>query len=128
MPPVDLQSLFDYSTFSNYGSDVDKEIEAEVFLTVLTPNKSVAYYRDMGTIAQRSLSRPLNFGQELKIKNQLVESLQTYNNNADDTQERRIAVPAESVKLIDTNKQAGDLDVNFDYYSLRTLTLKPVAA
>lgn len=123
---MDLQTLFDYSTFANYGSALEKEIEAEVFLTVLTPLKSTSYYRDLGTIAQRSLSRPLNFGQQLKLKNQLVESLQTYNNNADDTQERRVAVPAQSVNIDTTNKANGEADLRFDYYLVKSLQLKSV--
>lgn len=121
-----LQELFDYFTFANYGSDVSKEIDAEVFLSVLNIKGSCAYNRDLGTDAKRTEGRTLNPGQELKLRNQITEALQSYNLNVDDTTERRIAVPSDGINIIDTNKNNGELDIQFGFYKLRDLSFDKV--
>lgn len=120
---MDLQSLLDFSTFANYGVDVNKEIEGEMFLNLLTPLGSVKYMRDMGTDAKKSLSRAINPALYLKLSNQVINSLQNYNNNADDGTERRVAVPADSVQILQSNTAQGELDVQLRYYRLRDLQI-----
>lgn len=120
---MDLQSLLDFSTFANYGVDVNKEIEGEMFLNLLTPLGSVKYMRDMGTNAKKSLSRAINPALYLKLSNQVINSLQNYNNNADDSTERRVAVPADSVQILQSNTAQGELDVQLRYYRLRDLQI-----
>lgn len=118
---VQISELLDFSTFARYGENVDKEIEAEIFLNLLTDKGTVNYNRELGTDAKQSLSKALNLTLQLKLQNQILDSLQTYNNNVDDSTERRIAVPADTVQLVDSNKSKGELDILFRYYRLRDL-------
>lgn len=118
---MQISELLDFSTFARYGQDVNKEIEAEIFLILLTDKGSVAYNRELGTDAKKSLSRAMNLSLQLRLQNQVLDSLQSYNNNVDDSTERRIAVPADTVQLIDANKGNGELDIQFRYYRLRDL-------
>lgn len=121
---MDLGQLFAFSTFSEYGSDIPKEIMAEVFLSILTVQGSLFYNRGYGTTVKRAESRPINFATELRLQNEIVNSLQDYNENVDDTTERRVAVPADSVKF--TRGGPGELDVKFGYYQLRDLKYNEV--
>ena len=77
----------------------------------------------MGTDAKKSLSRAINPALEIKISNQIINSLQNYNNNADDSTERRVAVPADSVAIEKSNTGNGELDVVLRYYRLRDLQI-----
>lgn len=94
-----------------------------MFLNLLTPLGSVKYMRDMGTDAKKSLSRAINPALYLKLSNQVINSLQNYNNNADDGTERRVAVPADSVQILQSNTAQGELDVQLRYYRLRDLQI-----
>jgi hypothetical protein len=123
---VQISELLDFATFANYGKDVNKEIEAEIFLNLLSDLGSTFYNRDMGTDAKRSLSRTMSFSQELKLQNQVIESMQNYNNTVDDTTERRIAVPADTVVIRDSDKGRGEVDIEMRYYRLRDLQMLPV--
>jgi len=122
---MDLQQLFAFSTFANYGADIPKEIEAEVFLSLLTDKSSLFYNRDFGTDARRAESRPLNFSSELRLRNQIINSLQDYNENVDDSTERRVAVPSDKIEFI--RGGAGELNVKMGYYRLRDLQYNEVA-
>jgi len=118
---VEIQELLDFSTFAQYGQNVNKEIEAELFLNLLTPLGSIFYNRGMGTDAKKSLSRAINPALEIKIQNQVIESLQNYNNMVDDSTERRVAVPADSVQIKNSDVMEGNLDVQLRYFRIRDL-------
>lgn len=94
-----------------------------MMLNLLTPLTTVKYMRGMGTEAKKSLSRAINPALEIKLSNQVIDSLQNYNNNADDSTERRVAVPADSVKILPSNTSSGELDVQLRYYRLRDLQI-----
>jgi hypothetical protein len=122
---MDLGQLFAFSTFSEYGSDIPKEIMAEVFLSILTIQGSLFYNRAYGTSAKRAESRPLNLSTELRLQNEIINSLQDYNENVDDSTERRVAIPADSIKF--QRGGPGELDVKFGYYQLRDLKYNEVS-
>lgn len=121
---MDLAQLFAFSTFANYGENIEKEIEAEIFLSVLTSKGSLFYNRDYGTSARRAESRPLNFTAELKLQNEIINSLQEYNENVDDSTERRVAVPSENIEFI--RGGVGELNVKIGYCRLRDLKFDEV--
>lgn len=122
---MDLQQLFAFSTFANYGADIPKEIEAEVILSILTDKSSLFYNRGFGTDVRRAESRPLNFTTELKLQNQVITSLQDYNENVDDSTERRVAVPTDKVEFV--RGGTGELNAKIGYYRLRDLKYNEVA-
>ena len=121
---MDLETLFAFATFANYGEDVDKEIEAEVFLSILTALGSLFYNRGFGTSVRRSESRPINFTAELRLQNEIINSLQEYNGNVDDSTERRVAVPADKIEVLKGGP--GELNVKVGYYRLRDLKFNEV--
>jgi hypothetical protein len=114
--------LFDFSTTSRWGSDVDKEIDAEVLLYLLTPKKSVPYYRDMGTNLVRSENRPLNVPAAVRMGVEVVESIQQYNDDHDiSADERRVSVPFEEIDFDDEQQRIGNFGITVKYTSLRNV-------
>jgi hypothetical protein len=116
-----IEELFDFSVTSNFGSDVNTEIEAEVLLSEILERKSLPYYRKWGTDAVKSEARALTLALFLKLQVQSIETVQIYNDDADATTERRVAIPPEDLEIDITEENNGKANIFLRYIQLRDL-------
>ncbi|TGL39622.1 hypothetical protein EHQ53_13960 [Leptospira langatensis] len=126
-----IEDLFDFSVTANYGQDpsnVNKEIQAEVLLSELLEKKSLPYYRKWGTDAVRSEAGPLTIARFLKLQVQALETIQIYNDDADSTTERRVAVPPDQMDIDISDQLNGSAFIFLQYIQLRDLNTFEVTA
>lgn len=117
-----IEEALDFSTFANYGNDIDKEIFAEVVLYILTQKKSLPYYRDMGTLVKNSENKPIQLEKQLTSAILIIESVQKYNDDVNlDLGDRRVAISFDDIDFDITNQLVGELDTKVVYTPLKDL-------
>lgn len=116
-----IEQTLDFSTFANYGTNVEREIHAEVLLSLLTRKGSVAGYREFGTEIQSSVNAPLNLQRFLLLLTQSIESLQKYNDSAATDTERRVSVDSEAFEFDVSSLFQGIASMSVYYIRLRDL-------
>lgn len=121
----ELSRVLSLSTFSNYGKNLDLEIQAEVFIHILTQKKSVSYYRAMGI--RNKENTPLTIQRALEIGIDITDSIQLYNDNiTSDKYERQVSMPFDEIEFDDTGMAQGNLGVRALYYTLKDFKSKEV--
>lgn len=116
-----VEELFDFSTTSSFGTDVDKEIMAEVLLSLITPKKSIPYYRAWGTELAKSEARPITISGFLSLTTQAVESIQKYNDDINSKDERRVAISQENIEIFIDEQTNGIVEMQVPYIQLKDL-------
>lgn len=116
-----IQGLMAFSTTSQYGTDVDNEIAADVVLACTTPIRSIPYLRAYGTKAKLSESKPLTILSELDLQIQVIQSVQFYNDNIVSQYERRAAVTTDSIEFDESGKNAGMLGMSIRYMPMNKI-------
>ena len=119
-----LEELFDLTKTSKYGNDIDAEIKAEVFLTMLTPMGSVPYYREFGSELKKQESRPNTISQLIKLQISTIKSLQRYNSDLTSAKERRIYLIPDSLEFDASNKANGEMSAIFEYVPLKDVDMQ----
>ena len=116
-----LSELFSLKTFSYYGENIEKEIQSEVFLSILTRKKSVKYFNSFGTELYRKENKPINTTELIMSGIDIITAVQSYNDNIISKDERQVLVPFEQIEFYAENQSIGEVDINVSYYPLRDL-------
>lgn len=116
-----LYDLYSLKTLSNYGKDIEKEIQSEVFLSITTPKKSIRYFNSFGTQLYRKENKPINTTELIMLGIDIIESVQTYNDSIISDNERRVLIPFDSIEYYSDNQVSGELDINVSYFPLSDL-------
>lgn len=118
---MNVSELFDFSTTSNFGKDIDKEIQAEILLSLITPKKSIPYYREWGTDLTRSENTPITIANFLNLQIQAVESIQKYNDDINSREERRVSISQDDIEIFIDEQTNGIMEMQVPYIQLRDL-------
>ena len=114
----ELSKLLSISTFSNYGKDLDTEINAEVYIHILAQKKSVSYYNKMGVANKENT--PLTIQRAIQLGVDITDSVQLYNDNiTSDKYERKVAMPFDLIEYEDAGMVKGELGIKALYYTLK---------
>lgn len=117
-----ISELFDLRTLTNYGLDLDKEIQCEVLLSIVTNKKSVRYFNNFGTNLQYKENIHNNISNAIMLGIDIINSVQVYNENAiSDKYERKVSLPFDSIEFDSENDSVGQLDIRCKYYPLKDL-------
>ena len=126
-----IDELISFRIVSNRGTDVDREIAADVLSSILIRKKSLPYNRSRGTRLRDQENVGFNLFKEILITTDIIESIQNYNDSVEGTKfERRVAVLTENEDVIEyivTNSQTGEFDVRVTYLPFRQLLPQTVS-
>jgi hypothetical protein len=115
-----------FKTFANYGSNLDEEISMETALHILTDKKSIAYYRQMGSVLKRRENYPLTLTTAVQIGIDIVESIQIYNENIVSRNQRQVSINYEDLQFEDSARNVGQLDCKVTFYRIKDLKAQEV--
>lgn len=116
-----LDELFDLTITSRYGENINSEILAETILSLITPEKSLPYYREYGSQLKREEGKPLTINSLIKYTINLYKVVQRYNDDLTSIEERRISVLPDEVQFDDANRAIGDIGMYIGYTAFRDI-------
>lgn len=116
---------YPYEIIQNWGKDFVKETESEVLLHLALPIGSMPFYRERGTTLAELDNTPVTVLSDILAGVTILQSLADYSNSA--RFERRVATSYDLVKIENTNKKNGELDISVGYYRVADESYKEAA-
>ena len=118
---MEADELLDLAVSMQWGTDVLKEIAAEVLLAATTPKGSMLGSREYGTGINDARSEPTGPVRNMVLAMEAVHSIQYYNDHVLSSEERRVAVIYDEIEIDTVNSAQGELSITVPYIPVRAL-------